>query len=103
MRVTRVFLDTDMRMSFDGLRKLAEENSAGLNCDSTIMFMNRARTMFKVLRANKYLVAYSNGQRKIPLEAITELPQAFGGTELEMNEAIRKSIMKKLRLDVSNA
>lgn len=95
MRITRVILDSDMRCSFDGLRKIAEDCSAGLNNDSTIMFMNRKTTMFKVLRGNKYLVTYSNGHKRIPLEAISELPEAFGGTALEMNEAIKKSLLKK--------
>lgn len=95
MKLTRVFLETDMRMSFDGLRKLAAENKAGLDADSTIMFMNRKGTKFKVLRANKYLVYYSNGTQRIPLEALSELPEAFGGSALEMREAIRKSLAKR--------
>lgn len=97
MRITRVFLQTDMRMSFKGLREVAEENSAGLGVESTIIFVNRALTKFKLLRANKYIVYYSNDNKRIPLEALAELPEAFGGSKIEVQKAIQKTIEKKMR------
>jgi len=98
MKVTRVFLDTDMRCSFDGLRKVVASADTPITHGSTILFLNRKATMFKVLRGDTYLVSYTNGTKRIPLEAIQELPQFFGGSESEMSEAIRTSIMKKLNI-----
>lgn len=108
MRLTRVFLDIDLRNAFDGLRKIADKSQPTKaqqntprhlrNDDTTFLFINTARTKFKMLRANQYLVYYSNGAQKIPLEAIQFLPQAFGGTEAEMSQAIRRSIETKLGL-----
>ena len=96
MRVTRVFLDSDLRKSFDGLRDLADKANTNLTApDSSVLFINTARTKFKLLRANQYLVYYNNGDKRIPLEAIEHLPQAFGGTDAEMSQAIRKSIESK--------
>lgn len=100
MRITRVFLGSDLRCSFDGLRALAVKAKTKINEDSSVLFINTARTKFKMLRANTYLVYYSNGNRRIPLEAIGHLPQAFGGTEAEMDDAIRKSIAEKIGVEV---
>jgi hypothetical protein len=95
MRITRVFLDTDMRMSFEGLRKIAQEAKTKLGEDSMILFLNHAATKFKVLTANKYVVYYSNGHRRIPLDALKHLPSTFGGTELA---AIKKSLEGKVKV-----
>lgn len=96
MRLTRVFLDVDLRQAFHGLRVLAKKAHTPVSPESSILFINAARTKFKLLRANKYLVCYNNGTRRIPLEAIAHLPQAFGGTDTEMTAEIRKSIEVKL-------
>jgi hypothetical protein len=95
LRITRVFLETDMRMGFDGLREIAQENKVGLGEGSTVVFLNRRGTKFKVLLQNKYIVYYSNGNHRVPLEALAELPEAFGGTKAEMSAAIRKSLIKR--------
>ncbi len=97
MRLTRVFLDSDLRCSFEGLRLIAKQANTELK-GSTVMFINSKTTMFKLLEDDKYLISYSNGSKRIPLEAIRHLPQAFGGTEMEMKQAIEKTIKEKLRI-----
>lgn len=97
MRITRVFQDTDLRLSFDGLRELIKENNAGLGENSRILFINRARTAFKLLVSDTYLVFYRNGNRRIPLEALVHLPQNFGGSEIEVSAAIRKTLELKVK------
>ena len=96
MKITRVFLSSDLRCSFDGLRALATKEKTNL-VKTTVIFINTARTKFKLLVDDKYLIYYSNGSRRIPLEALVHLPQAFGGTDVEMNQAIRKSLEERLR------
>lgn len=103
MRITRVVFDVDLRQSFNGLRTLCKEQR--LHCeheDSRIIFINRAQTAFKLLAGNAYLVYYrTENRRKVPLTALQYLPQYFGGTEAELDEAIRKYLFKKMKLDLS--
>jgi hypothetical protein len=95
MRVTRVFLDVDMRQSFPGLARVMAKASAGTPVDS-VLFINRRMTAFKVMTDGLFITYYNNGNRRIPLDAIKFLPQSFGGTEIEMNQAIEKSLRSKL-------
>lgn len=98
MRLTRIFFDTDLRCSFVGLRAIAKSARTELE-GTTVMFLNRSTTAFKVMTDNKYVVSYNNGHRRIPIEALKNLPASFGGTELEMKQAIEKSLRAKLKLD----
>jgi hypothetical protein len=83
-----------MRQNFDGLRSLALKEKSDLS--STIIFLNRKSTMFKILQDNKYLTYYRSEHGKIPLEAIQHLPASFGGSEAEMTNAIKKVLMEKI-------
>jgi len=98
MKIARVFLDQDMRMGFQGLHQILRDikvNPENLDPDNYYIFMNRAATKFKLI-TGKYMVYFNNGHRRIPLDAIQYLPRNFGGKETDMNEAIRKSLVKKL-------
>ncbi len=99
MNFTRLFFDVDLRRAFEGLREVAKGQSTPLTEHSTILFMNARMTAFKLLRANKYLVYFKNGNRKIPLDALQHLPEFFGGTQFEMSRAIEKSLRTKLNLE----
>lgn len=96
MNITRVFLDTSMIMGFEGLREVAKKAKTPVTADTTIVFINKKMTSFKMLTKNAYLVYYKNGNRRIPLDAIRYLPTHFGGSEMEMNQAIKKSLESKL-------
>lgn len=98
MKIARIFLEQDMRRGFQGLHmELAKHkvNPNNLDPENYYIFMNRANTKFKLISGH-YLVYFNNGNRRIPLEAIQFLPKNFGGTETQMNEAIRKSLEKRL-------
>jgi hypothetical protein len=90
MRLTRVFLDQDLRSGFEGLRKIAKEVET--NLEGSVVFINRRMTSFKLLHQDAYLIYYKNGNRRIPIEALRHLPESFGGSELEMKGAIKKSL-----------
>lgn len=96
MNITRVFLNTSMVMGFDGLREIAKKAKSPATADATLIFINKRMTSFKMLTKDQYLVYYRNGGRRIPLDAIRYLPTFFGGSEMEMNEAIRESLASKL-------
>jgi len=106
MRIARVFFDTHMGKNFAGLRKILRE--AGMNPDtvtSPVVFINTQHTKFKLL-SQGYLAYYDNGTRKFPLTALQYLPQAFGGTDLDlkraMSVAMYKDLTKKLKLADTN-
>lgn len=92
MKITRVYPNTDLRCSFDGLREIAKKSETDA---STLVFINTARTAFKML-TGEYLVYYRNGTKRIPFEAIRHLPEHFGGSPAQMDSAIRKSLEEKL-------
>lgn len=94
MKLTRVFLDQDLRCSFEGLRKIAEDAKTDLK-KSTLVFINAKKTSFKLLHQDSYLVYYKNGNRRIPLEALRHLPETFGGSEMDMQGAIRKTLLER--------
>ncbi len=96
MRITRVFFDINMGYGFQGLTQIAKENKTKLEADTTVLFMNKKMTAFKVVVNGQYLVYFKNGSRRIPLEAIQYLPQQFGGSQMEVDGAIRKSLLHKL-------
>ncbi len=94
MRITRVYLDVDMRQNFEGLRKVSAKDKLD-KPGSMVLFINRKKTSFKILNEDKYVIYYKNGNKRIPIDALALLPQNFGGTEFEMNEAIKKSLESK--------
>ena len=94
MRLTRVFYDADLRCNKVGLTKIARDAQTPLE-HSTVIFFNRKLTMFKLLVNGTYCTSFGEGKR-IPLEAIEHLPQAFGGSAMQMQSAIRKAIAHKL-------
>jgi len=100
MKIARIFLESDLRQGFQGLHKVLSKvsvNPQNLNPENYYVFMNRACTKFKLI-SGPYLVYFNNGNRRIPLEAIQYLPKNFGGTETQMNEAIKKTLVRRLSL-----
>jgi hypothetical protein len=99
MKITRVFFNTYMGYGFEGLRQITKDAKTPITEDTTIVFINRPMTAFKYLRGPHYLVYYKNGGRRIPLDALALLPTFFGGSQTEMDQAIKKSLVKKLNLE----
>lgn len=93
MKITRLFLNTDLRCGFEGLRLVAKKSGE----TDAVVFMNTARTAFKML-TGEYLVYFKTGGRRIPIEAIKHLPEHFGGSPAQMDAAVRKSLEEKLAL-----
>ena len=99
MNIGRIFLDSDLRQSFDGLLRVAKD--AGLNVekmpsDEVLVFINRKVTSFKLLTASHYLV-YWRSTRRLPLDAIKNLPAAFTGRSFDFNRSIEKTLLDKCR------
>lgn len=50
-----------------------------------------------MIAADQFCIYYKNGTRRIPLDALRYLPNFFGGTEMEMRGAIRKTLKDNLK------
>jgi hypothetical protein len=102
MKIARIFMDVDMRCNFEGMREVLKSAKIDLDTiksDYVVILMNRRKTAFKMLVDNAYIVYYKNGNRRIPLEAIQYIPQRFGGSEMEFNKAVEKSLKVSLGLE----
>ena len=100
MKITRVFFDVHMAMNFEGLREVAKKAKTKINEDSTIFFLNKKKTAFKVFRGQHYIVYYKHDKGQIPLEALLHLPESFGGSRAEMTQAITSMLCSKLNIQV---
>lgn len=96
MRITRVFFNVFMGYGFQGLSAIAKDAKTDLDADSVVCFVNRPATAFKLMVGGQYLTYYKNNDKKIPLEAIRLLPERFGGTRMEFDSAVKKSLEKQL-------
>lgn len=101
--VARVFLDTHMGLSFDGLNSLmrkAKFNTENLDEGDFVMFLNRKCTAYKVLKPHAKVIVYQNfGTRRVPLDAIQYLPRNFGGSKFEFEKAVEKALRSKINFD----
>lgn len=102
MRITRVFFDVHMGLAFQGLGEIAKKAKTRLDPDSVVVFLNRRTNAFKMMVGGVYLTYYKNGNSKIPLDAIRLLPEKFGGTQMEFDAAVKKSLEKQLGIETSN-
>lgn len=96
MRLTRVFFNVFMGCGFEGLSEIAKDSKTDIGADSCVCFVNRPATAFKLMVGGQYLTYYKNNGKKIPLEALRLLPEKFGGSKLEFDAAVRKSIEKQI-------
>jgi hypothetical protein len=83
-----------LRLGFDGLKDLMGD--ARPDERAMVIFINRRMNSFKLVIDDHYMVYYRS-KRRIPLDAIRHLPQNFGGTDLEVRGAIRKSLTSTLK------
>lgn len=99
MEIARVFLDVNMGLGFQGLERIMSEakiKKSSLSDRSFIVFINRRATKFKLLVGTSYLVYFNNGDKRFPLEALSNLPMAFDGKKFDFNRAIEKTIREKV-------
>lgn len=97
MKITRVFLDVHLGAAHIGLTELARKAKTKIDADSTVIFINKAQTAFKMFRGDSYLIYFKQKKKtRIPLDAIKYLPTFFGGDPIEFDVAIKKLLEEKL-------
>ncbi len=84
--VVRCYFDQYLRFGIDGLlldlkkKKIAV---AQMKDSDLILFMNRSRTIFKMLSGSHHLVVYKAKQGKIKIEDIKNVSKIFSNTNFK--------------------
>lgn len=99
-RVIRLFPDSDMRCSHEGLAAVAKKNDIDpltLHPGEFLVFINSRQTMFKIYAPGNCIafVKHPEGHR-LDLSVVRYIPRFFNGTEFNLDAATRKMIGEKL-------
>jgi len=107
-RIVQVFIDSDLRFSMPGLLALCKKNKIKVEDrgpGNLIVFVNTAKNMIKAIACNgtadpiltTYPIpkGYPRGH-KFDLSVISEIPRAFHGGRLDIADAMRQSLLKKM-------
>ena len=103
MRLIAILWGTDMRLAHDGL--LAEATGknkalALLKPGECIAFVNEKRDRIKLLAGSNHgypvLGYFRSKTGRIDVQAIQFIAQAFNGSRIDYNAALKKSLLKRL-------
>jgi len=93
MEIARVFLNTTMSYSFNGLKAILKDSGTNPDTmanDKFVVFINKARTAFKVMVGPHYILYHNNGSKPFPLEAISHFPEFFDGKRINFSAAAKQ-------------
>lgn len=102
-KIFKLFLDTPMYLSHDGLTEMARKAKVKieeLEEGDLLMFLNKAGDKLKILGAQGKVIGYLRmpKQQKIMREALQYIPQTFGANGFNYDAACMKSLTSKLGL-----
>lgn len=98
-RLIRLFLDTDLRCSHDGLAEIAAKSKIkveNLTPGELLVFVNSSKTQVKVFAAHNTVASHKNPSgRRLMMDSLRYIPEAFGGSgRIDMDAAIKKALEK---------
>lgn len=101
MKIIQLAVDVNMGLGHPGLMELAKRfkmDVTKLGDDDLLMFLNRDRSKLKILGKQGIVLGYLRmpGSQKIMLEAIQYLPQTFGGSGFNYDDALKKALVERL-------
>lgn len=101
-RIFKLFLDVNMNLSHRGLAEMAVKarcNPETLSEEDLLMFINKAGDKLKILGGGSKVIGYLNLKgRRIMMDAIQYIPQTFGSTGFDYDQAVRTALTKRLAL-----
>jgi len=102
VRIAVVFSNVHMGLSHEGLTVLAKRKGfdpATLPSGQVLVFLNRSHDKLKIMTAGGHILGYLNDRgRRIALEAIQYIPQAFGNKAgIDYNQALKIHLMEVLK------
>ena len=98
VRIIHYISGVHMGLSHRGLGKLSAKYLKNAELGDFIVFMNNARTAFKMLAPNNVLVYYRHPKdHPIDPRVIPLLPKVFNGRELDVDSAVKSVILKDFK------
>ncbi len=97
--IARVFMDVHLGQGFQGLGEICKKARIDLRTmgdGDFVVFLNRKCTAFKTLNTSKVLTYYKHDEGRLPIEAIRHLTASFGGSKLEFDKAVEKTLRTKV-------
>lgn len=95
--LTHFFQDVDLRCSHDGLSELIRKEKIKIGEGDFVVFMNTSRTMIKMFCHGKdAILHYKKDGRVLDPGIVKYLPKYCGGTELDIDGAIREHLEELL-------
>lgn len=101
-QIRRVFLNVSMTNRIDGLQRIAEGSGIKLNDlepGSYLVFVNAAKDKLAMLvgvhnEESRQIMAYKKleGDRKLDLRVIAEIPRYFDGKRLNYDDALKSAV-----------
>lgn len=87
MAIARVYFDQDMRCSIDGLKAALKLKGVAVprSEGDLVLFMNRSKTMFKMLSSSNHLVLFKAPKGKVTIENIKSVSKIFSNTNFKSN------------------
>ena len=107
MKIAVIFHNVHMGLSHDGLTVLAKRKGFDpqtLPSDRVLVFINRSHDKLKIMTAGGHVLGYLNNRgRRIAVEAIQYIPQAFGNkTGFDYDKALKLHLTKVLAQKASS-
>ena len=94
MSIVRCYFDQDLRCGIDGLllelkkKKIA---ASALKTGDLIVFMNRSRTIFKMLSGTNHLVVYKSPRGRVKVDDIKSVSKIFSDTQFKTQKLDRST------------
>jgi len=104
--VVHYFPRTDLRNSHMGLELLAKKAGhkvSELEAGEFLVFLNAAKTAFKVLCSNNIVAHYRSPSGYVDLRALQYLPAAFNGGKFNFDRALLLVLTKDLKRKTRSA
>jgi hypothetical protein len=79
MAIVKVFFEADMRLGIPGLNEIAKKKKSGPMASGFLMFMNKKKTMAKIIWAVQYMLTLRKEHGKITMDDLRKVPSYFKG------------------------
>lgn len=103
--IVHIFYDVHMGTSHRGLKTLmnVKLKTDDLIEGEIVLFINAGWTAAKLLAPGNTLLYHRTTHGKLTLDAIRELPMAFGGESLKLSSELASALLKKFNTQQKKA
>ena len=99
-KIVRLFLETNMACSHNGLRILASKNKVDLQrlgSNEHVLFINKAQNRVKLYSSNGVISYLWREKGRLDMAALSEIPNTFTSQEgFNIKAALKRTLVKRL-------